>query len=207
LTAFTVSFLKAQCHLSEGAILLVTSVSFLGGVSSLWFLGSRLDKLGSKPVLGFACTAWLLVLTGWILLAGKIVPMRLGAVIGLQFFMGLLAALANMANNRLAMAVVPSMGRNHFFAIYSVVANVTLGFAPIAWGLLIDLVGTRSTTLFGVEWNRFSIFFCGASVAFAVTFLLSRRLEEPKAVSMEALLREILIQSPQRFWLRFWPRD
>jgi hypothetical protein len=32
------------------------------------------------------------------------------------------------------------------------------------------------------------------------------RLEEPKAASMEALLREILIQSPQRFWLRFWTR-
>ena len=32
-----------------------------------------------------------------------------------------------MANTRLAMAVIPVMGRNHFFAIYSVVGNVTLG--------------------------------------------------------------------------------
>ena len=35
---------------------------------------------------------------------------------------------------------------------------------------------------------------------------LARRLDEPKAASLEALLREILIQSPQRFWLRLWPR-
>jgi hypothetical protein len=35
---------------------------------------------------------------------------------------------------------------------------------------------------------------------------LARRLEEPEAASMEALLREILIHSPQRFWFRFWPR-
>lgn len=207
ISAFTVSFLKTGCGMPEGEILLVSSVSFLGGVSSLWFLGSRLDKLGSKPVLGFACSAWLLVLCGWVLLAGRIVEVRLAPVIGLQFFMGLLAALASMANNRLAMAVVPTLGRNHFFAIYSVVANVSLGLAPIAWGLLIDVVGTHSLRLLGVQWNRFSIFFGAAALAFAFTLALSRRLDEPKAVSMEVLLHDILIQSPQRFWLRFWPRE
>jgi hypothetical protein len=35
---------------------------------------------------------------------------------------------------------------------------------------------------------------------------LCARLEEPKAASMEALLREILIESPQRVWVRLWPR-
>ena len=35
---------------------------------------------------------------------------------------------------------------------------------------------------------------------------LAVRLEEPKAATMEQLLREILIQSPQRVWLRLWPR-
>jgi len=105
------------------------------------------------------------------------------------------------------MAVVPAMGRNHFFAIYSVVANVALGLAPIAWGLLIDLVGARAPHWLGLEWNRFALFFAAAAAVFLVTLGLSRRLEEPKAVSMEALLHDILIQSPQRFWLRFWPRD
>jgi hypothetical protein len=43
-------------------------------------------------------------------------------------------------------------------------------------------------------------------MAFTVTLALARRLHEPEAASMEDLLREILIQSPQRFWIRFWPR-
>jgi len=207
MTAFSVAFLKMECRMPEGEILLVGSVSFLGGVSSLGLLGSRLDKLGSKPVLGFACVSWLFVLTGWILVAGKLVAASIALVLTLQFSMGLLAALASMANQRLAMAVVPVRGRNHFFAIYSVVANVTLGLSPIAWGLLIDLVGMRSPRWLGVEWNRYALFFAAAGMAFIVTFALSRRLEEPKAVSMEALLHDILIQSPQRFWLRFWPRN
>ncbi len=157
-------------------------------------------------MLGVACGGWLLVLGGWVALAGGAVPASLGKVLVLQFFMGLLAALANMANNRLAMAIVPAMGRNHFFALYSVLNNVTLGLAPIAWGMLIDAVGERRPVWLGLEWNRFTIFFVLAAAAFGLTFALARRLDEPKAASLEELLRELLIQSPQKFWLRFWPR-
>jgi len=206
LTAFSVAFLKGQGGLAEGQILLITSVTYLGGLSSLWLLGSRLDHLGSKPVLGFCFCAWAAVLGGWTLLAGGALPTGLLPVLTLQLLMGLLAALVNMASTRLAMAVIPVMGRNHFFAIYSVVNNVTLGLAPIAWGLLIDALGTRAPVWLGIQWNRFTIFFAGAAGVFLLAAVLAGRLDEPKAASLEALLREILIQSPQRFWLRLWPR-
>jgi len=39
-----------------------------------------------------------------------------------------------------------------------------------------------------------------------VALTLARQLEEPEAASMEELLKEILIQSPQRTWVRLWPR-
>lgn len=206
LTAFTVAFLKTETAMSESQIMLVTSIAFLGGLSSLWFLGSRLDRLGSKPVLTFCYAAWVTVLIGWICLSGRVFPVKLFMVLLLTFLMGLLAALVQMSNTRLAMAVIPVMGRNHFFAIYSVVGNVTLGLAPIAWGLLIDAVGARAPVWLGLAWNRYTIFFAGAGLAFSVSLTLARRLEEPEAASMDALLREILIESPQRFWVRFWPR-
>jgi MFS family permease len=147
------------------------------------------------------------VLAGWILLSGRAFEAGVWPVLLLQFLMGLLAALVNMANNRLAMAVIPVMGRNHFFALYSVLGNVTLGLSPIAWGLLIDAIGFRTVHWLGLEWNRFTFFFAGAVLAFLGTLFLTRRIEEPEAASMEELLREILVQSPQRFWLRFWPRQ
>jgi len=120
--------------------------------------------------------------------------------------MGLFAALINMANNRLAMAIIPAMGRNHFFALYSVFANVTLGMAPIGWGLLIDAIGHHHANWLGLSWNRYSVFFAATALAFVVTLVLARRLHEPKAASMEELLAQLLIESPQRFWVRFWPR-
>lgn len=206
LTAFVVAFLKSETAMSESQILLVSSIAFLGGLSSLWLLGSRLDRMGSKPVLTFCFAAWVAVLGGWICLSGGVLPVRLGSVLVLQFLMGLLASVIQMAITRLAMAVIPVMGRNHFFAIYSTIGNVTLGLAPIGWGLLIDAVGARSPIWLGLAWNRFTIFFAAAAVAYAVALALARRLHEPEAASMEDLLREILIQSPQRFWIRFWPR-
>jgi MFS family permease len=206
MTAFTVAFLRAEAGMSEARILLVSSVAFLGGLSSLGFLGSRLDRLGSKPVLTFAFAAWLAVLAGWICLSGRLLAVKLPLVLALQFLMGLLAALVQMSNTRLAMAVIPAMGRNHFFAIYSVLGNVTLGVAPVAWGLMIDAVGGRAPQWLGISWNRFTIFFGAAALAFVITCWLARRLDEPEAVSMEELLREILVQSPQRVWFRLWPR-
>ena len=205
LTAFSVAFLKAA-GMSESKILLVSSISFLGGLSSLWVLGTRLDRLGSKPVLTFSFVAWVAVLAGWILLSGNVFPLKLVAILALQFFMGLLAALVQMSNTRLAMAIIPSMGRNHFFAIYSVVGNVTLGLAPVAWGLLIDAIGARSPHWLGIDWNRFTIFFAAAMAVYVGTLYFVRKLDEPEAVSMEELLKEILIHSPQRFLVRFWPR-
>lgn len=206
MTAFTVVYLKTEAGLSESTILVVTSASFLGGLCSLWFLGSRLDHLGSKPVVMFSLLTWLGIIAGWALLSGGALPVRMGVLLVFQFLMGLFAALVQMANTRLSMAVIPVMGRNHFFALYSVLTSLALGLSPILWGLLIDAVGPSSARWLGLEWNRYTIFFTASGAAMGGTLLLSTRLEEPQAASMEALLKELLIASPQRVWVRLWPR-
>jgi MFS family permease len=207
LVTFTVAFMKAETGLSDGKILLMTSMQFLGGLSSLWLLGSRLDRLGSRPILIFSAVMYLLILAGWFGVAGHLLTPGLALILTLQFLMGLGAALVSMANTKLAMTIIPVMGRNHFFALYSVVGNLTLGLSPIFWGLLIDFFKTYRSTHFGIEWTRYTVFFATASMAFLVAMLFSQRVEEPKAASFDALLRELLIQSPQRVWLRFWPRS
>jgi MFS family permease len=206
ITAFTVAFLKVQIGMAEQTILLVNSLFFVGGLSSLWFLGSRLDHFGSKPVLTFAMFLWLLIVAGWGLVAGKAMPFSLAFILLLHFAMGLFAALVNMANTRLVMAVVPVMGRDHFFALFSVLSNLVLGLSPVFWGLLIDAARTLQAPQLWLEWNRYTVFFAGVVGALFVTLYYVRKLEEPEAASVEHLLRDILIQSPQRVFLRIWPR-
>jgi len=151
MTAFTVAFLKAEVGMAESKILWVNSVMFLGGWCSLWFLGSRLDHLGSKPVLMFSFVTWSLIVAGWSLVAGKLWAPWLALVLALQFLMGLFAALVQMSNTRLAMAIVPVMGRNHFFAIFSVLGSLSSGW-PRFFG---DCSSTRSVSvrLRGWVWN------------------------------------------------------
>jgi hypothetical protein len=90
--------------------------------------------------------------------------------------------------------------------LFSVVGSLAMGLSPILWGVLIDSLRGLDITWHGFALNRYSLFFALTAVVFLATFWLCQRLEEPKAVSMEALLRDILIESPQRVWVRLWPK-
>ncbi len=206
LGAFTVAYLKSAAGMSEGEVLALTGLAFLGGISGLLFFESRIDWFGSKPVVTGCLLGWIFILGGWVCLAGGVVAPRWGLVLGLQIMMGFSYALVNMNNTRMAMLHAPKMGRSHFFALYSVVSNLTLGLAPVLWGLMIDAVGVHQYRLGGFKWNRFSFYFAGVLAAFALALILCRKLEEPKARPMDELLREILIHSPQRVWVRLWSR-
>jgi len=46
-------------------------------------------------------------------------------------------------------------------------------------------VGGSKTVWLCLEWNHFSVFFAATGVVFLVAFILSRRLHEPEAASME----------------------
>ncbi|MCX8155118.1 MAG: MFS transporter [Verrucomicrobiae bacterium] len=204
--AFPVAFLKTEAALSEGRILLLSTTLYLGGMGSLWLFGSRLDAAGSKPVLALAFGVYVLILGGWWLMSGKALQASTAPLIALLGCMGLFSASANMAFTRLAMASVPTMGRNHFFALFSVAWNVTQGVAPILWGMMIDAIGEFRTRWGGVEWNRYSIFFAAAALVTLAALCSTRRLVEPKAASFEELLRDLLLRAPMKFWFRLWPR-
>jgi MFS family permease len=206
LQAFTVVFLKTALNMADSKVLLITGAAYVGGLSSLWVLGTRLDGLGSKPVLTFCFAVWIAVLAGWAAIAGRVLQPTIAILLLLQILMGLLGALVQMSNTRLAMAIVPHVGRNHFFALFSVIGSVALGLAPMVWGLLLDALGLWQATALGLVWNRFSVFFVAVGLVMISTLLLARQLDEPEAASLDELLREVLIESPQRFLVRFWPR-
>ncbi len=122
--------------------------------------------------------------------------------------MGLGAALFNMGNVRLAMAISPELGRNHFFAIYSVVANVSLGISPVVWGLLIDAFHGLNVWTGKFEWNRYSLFFSLTVFMFGVVLLFARAgSKSASASNVQRLIREIIIASPYRMWVRLFGRD
>lgn len=194
ISTFTVSFLKTEVGMTEGKILYIVSVFFLGGLVSLWF-GTHMDRLGSRPVVRLSCWLWIAIMVNWILLSATVVRPAVILILVLEFFMGMGAALFNMANTRLAMVISPPMGKNHFFALYSVVINVSLGLSPVVWGLFIDLSRHFEHRLHGFVLSRFSYFFMATAAAFALTVSLARRLEE----SSEKIVSNL--------WLAHYPAE
>ncbi len=206
LTTFIVSFLKSGGGMGERAVLMVMSLSFAGGLASYAVAAGRMERVGSKPVLGLTMALGMASTLGWMLVAGGVMGGGAWWPCLLAFVVGLCNALFSVANNRLAMVIVPAMGRNHFFAIFAVVWQLTLGMSPVLWGILLDAMGERSGAWLGVGWNRYSVFFGLAAAAFGWAFHLARRLEEPKAGTADALLRELLVQNPQRWLVRLFGR-
>jgi MFS family permease len=204
ISAFTVAFLRSQTQFPEATILYLGSAFFVGGIVSLWF-GVHMDRLGSKPVMIFSSLLWLGILAVWFLLAGRVFQPSPAWILLVQFFMGLAASLFTIANVRLTMVITPQMGRTHFFALYSVVANLSLGIAPIFWGITIDFFATTEFRWQGIFWNRYTFFFLGAQLAFIVTLLLKLKLEETAAGRVQQLMREILVTAPQRLLAKLWP--
>ncbi len=202
LTAFIVKFLIGPAGLASDQIMFAASVKFVGGLLTLWFLATRLDRMGSRPIMFFSLGLWILILVGWAAMAGGGLSASFPVVLGLYLAMGFAFSMFGMALTRLTMATVPRMGRSHFFAMYSVVGSLTMGLLPILWGLLINLLQPVAVKWLGLEWNQYSIYFAGVMGVIIVGLVLVKKVEEPKAARLEEFVLDLIRNSPLRSWLR-----
>jgi len=192
LGVFTVAFLRDETIFSDGRILLLSATAFVGALMTLTSIGRWLDRAGSRPVLRACLLFYLLILLGWWALAAKLIPSTPATIGLLYLLLGIASANFSVANSRLMLATIPLMGRNHFFALYTIITSLALGAAPIAWGALLKAIGHASTHTSPISWNRYSIYFAGvmlmAILALAYSLLLHEQTttidspEEPRPV-------------------------
>jgi len=188
LGVFTVSFLKGRAGLGENAILFMMAVSFIAGVGSLGMVGRLLDAFGSKRLLRWALMLYMVFMAGWVgLAAGLIAPSTLPLLV-IFVVAGVAGSAINLANIRLIMGVMPEMGRSHFFALYSVITSLCLGFSPILWGIFLDAMNGLNVAVGphgAFEWNRYSVYFVALLALTGVTFLAAAGLVEKQPRASE----------------------
>ncbi len=178
LGVFTVEFLVQRERYAEGTILLLGALSFVGALAGLWWAGPRLDATGSKPWLGRALSLFIAVIAGWLLVAAQVHPASPWLVGLLNFAGGLAGAVFGVANTRIVMGSVPVMGRNHFFALFTVVSSLGLGAAPVAWGAMLDAVGSRQMEVGPWMLDRYGIYFAALALLAVIDRFLVARLHE-----------------------------
>jgi MFS family permease len=159
LGVFTVEYLVVREKFSESMILLLSAWSFVGALAGLAITAPRLDATGSKPWLRHGLVIMALVILAWFLLASGLLPGWPALVAALNFFGGVAGAIFGVANTRITMGSVPAMGRNHFFALFTVVSGLGLGGAPMVWGAMLDTLGTLDVVLGAMTINRYSVYF------------------------------------------------
>ena len=178
LGVFTIAFLRQTEGLSQSAIVLLSSVSVLGGLASLLWSGVVIDHIGSRPIMTLCVVASILIFLGWWALAAKIIPLDPVFIGILYLLMGISALNFAAANNRLQSLNIPHHGRNHYFAVFAVATSVAAGLSPLIWGLILEAIGTHHSYTGWVAWNRYSIFFaCGCLLCLPL-LMFARRLED-----------------------------
>jgi MFS family permease len=182
LGVFTVEYLVVRGKFAESTILLLSAWSFVGALAGLAITAPRLDATGSKPWLRHGLVIMALVILGWFFLASGLLPGWPALVAGLNFFGGLAGAIFGVANTRIMMGSVPAMGRNHFFALFTVVSGLGLGGAPMVWGAMLDTLGTLDVVLGVMTVNRYSVYFAALVVLAWLALRLIPGLHEGAAI-------------------------
>lgn len=199
LSVFSVAFVRdsPQYGYTSGQILLASASAFLGAMITLPVVGRVIDRTGSRPILRAALALYALLIAGWALLAGGLVPNPVAALLipALFFGFGVATGNFNIANLRLTLTTMPPTGRNHFFAYFTVITSLSLGCAPILWGLLIDALAHRDAALAehpsGFHLGAFTVYFLLLFVSTLIALLSIGRLDEKKSAPLDHLFREI----------------
>jgi len=181
LGVFTVEYLRDETHFDVSRVLYLSAAAFVGAMLVLPFARVGVDRLGSKPLLRVAISLFGVVIAIWCAIATGIVPARLGLIAALNLLTGAAGAIFNLASLRITMATMPEMGRNHFFALFTVITSLGLGVSPIAWGMILDTLGTFDVVTGALHWKRHSIYFLALLFINLFAFLSIPRLHEPRS--------------------------
>lgn len=188
LGVFTVEYLREFPKFDVSLVLYLSGISFLGALFSLPFVGRLVDDAGSKPVMAGALILFGITILGWFLVAAGVLPCSMWVIGILNFLAGVAGANFNLANVRIIMSTMPEMGRNHFFALFTVITSLGLGAAPVLWGVSLDFIGTYEAVTGAFHWRRHSIYFLALFVLNLIALSFIRRLHETRGGETSSLV-------------------
>ncbi|HUB66966.1 MAG TPA: MFS transporter [Candidatus Methylacidiphilales bacterium] len=197
-SVFWVRFFEAFLRVGDANILFVACLSTIVVAAGLFLVTPLIDRAGNKPVLTCSGLLYVCHFTGWALVAAGIIHLSKTVICVQSLTSGLAAALWNLANVRYVMGIIPAMGRPHFLALYSVVANLTVGLVPLAWGPVVDLLQNWHAAWGFWRWNCYSLLYCALTLTIIAGLGMLRTLEEPQTMTWDVFMRELLVKTPSR---------
>jgi len=181
LSVFPVEYLRMQAHFAPSVILALSAATFFAPMLILQSLGRMVDVMGSIAVIRGATLLFGIVLAFWFAMSAGLIQPDWKVVLILNFTGGMGLAGFNLANLHLGMSVVPDSGKNHYFALSTVITSLCLGLVPITWGWILDSLGGLDLLIGPFHLRRHSIYFLGITLLCFAALLMTRILVQPKA--------------------------
>jgi len=179
LGVFPVEYLKVQAHFTPSAIYALSAGTFLAPLFVMQRIGRLIDRIGSIRILRVSVVSFAVVLGLWFAMSAGILPPDWKLVLLLNVTGGMAMSSFNMANLHLGMEVVPVEGRNHYFAVTTVITSFAMGVVPVLWGRALDALGSLDLVEGPFHLRRHSIYFLGICLLCFATLLCTRILIEP----------------------------
>jgi MFS family permease len=186
-------------HQSDSFIAFIPVIASATQFFLLPLLGPLVDRSGSRPLMVISLLVWVVHAALWGALAAGRLPLSWPVLIAIQGTAGLAGGALGLASQRLLMGTVPSQGRSHFFALYSVAAALGQGVAPIGWGVALDQLASRQLWAL----NAHAMLYLAAGLLLAGAALACLRLREPRALGTREFLAELLVHTPRRALARW----
>ncbi len=199
---FWVRYFHSFLHVSESGILFVAGFNTIVSASGLFLVSPLIDRAGNKPVLTCSGLLFACHFAVWAGVAAGIIPFNLVVLSFQTFLSGLAGALWNLANVRTVMGIVPSMGRPHFLALYSVASNLTVGVVPLAWGPVMDYLDPWRVAWGFWQWNSYSLLYCALAFTMGAGLFALRFVVEPITMTWDVFMSELLVKTPSRAMTR-----
>ena len=179
LGVFPVEYLKDQARFDPSLIYLLAAGTFLGPMLILRKVGLAVDRCGSIAVIRISILLFAIVLLSWFLLSSGVIRPGWEMVLLLNVVGGMAMAAFNMGNGHLWMGVVPEKGKNHYFAVATVITSAAVGVVPILWGWILEALGGLDLAEGPFHIRRHSIYFLGITLLSVAALFFSGILIDP----------------------------
>lgn len=195
---FVPLLMKEQVGMHDGTIVLLSSVTMVGGLLSSYLWSWAADRWGSKPVMLLSLSLSSLIPLAW-LIVPQHSPFSIPMALAVALLAGSTSAGWSVGSVRLLFNnIVPSEKKTDYLSINYAWAGLMGGIGPLLAGGALDLFKANGGRLFGVAFDAYTPLFLLSFILSAASLLLFRSVRDYSAITTRALAGMLLRGNPLR---------
>jgi MFS family permease len=173
---FYTMYVIDRLNLGMGAMVMMTTMASLGGLTSLKAWGALCDRYGNRPVMNAAALIW--GLTAFAMWTAARPSWTLHLYAG-YFVVGAMTAGFQLAQFNLMIRLAPIDNRAAFVAVFIAITSFFSAIGPILGGGVLRWLPANVATVFGLSFESYHLLFAGTALGGVLVSTLLARVKEP----------------------------